>query len=125
MSDDPLDTAPVPSDARRAYSHSPAPSSAASNTASTSRPRRERATVDYSIKLSLAALGSPGVSRLSAADKGKGRASSMARDVLKRAGPGKKKGKLVRRVPVVRPKSAVPRVPPDDRCSFCDSVENP
>lgn len=121
MSDDPLDLAPIPSDARRTPSPSPDPVSLGPNAPSSSRARRDRPPVDYSLKL-LLPPAQP--SRLSAADKGKGRAStSMARDVLKRSGPSnKRKSKKSSSGSIIKPKSTEP---PDPECGFCGSVENP
>jgi hypothetical protein len=121
MSDDPLDLAPVPFDVRRTPSHSPDPSTLGSNAPSSSRARRDRPPVDYSLKVLLPTLQQ---SRLSAAEKGKGRAStSMARDVLKRGGPAsKRKSKKETSGTVIKPKS---NQPPDPECGFCSTSENP
>lgn len=121
MSDDPLDLAPVPSDVRRTPSHSPDPSTLGSDAPSSSRARRDRPPVDYSLKVLLPPVPQ---SRLSTADKGKGRAStSMAREVLKRGGStGKRKTKKDSSGTVIKPKSTEP---PDPECGFCGTTENP
>lgn len=122
MSDDPLSTAAIPAE-RQSYSRSPAPSSATSNAPSTSRPRRDRPPVDYTVNANVLSISSPGADRIPASDKGKGRASTgVARVVRKKSTSGKTS--IKRRGLTARPKSAFPQTEPDTECSFCEMSVN-